>query len=632
MEYIEGRELYDLAVKGLPEDKIFKYITQILTGLKGIHDRDWVHRDIKLGNIMVESESDVCYILDLGFAVNINNPFEYEETAGHSYETCERELERTASRKFQYTCKYPKGSLMYGAPELLDEGWRAMENDCRPADIYSLGVTIYEMMCRQGLFKDRGDGGFDCRHINYNNLLMKSHMTLENDGEKWSTTSCLGGEKNEFLKNLVNKMLTLEPKDRPTAGNCLLWIENPALLEEIVKQEKEEKERRELEEKKISDAEERKRKEVLNMYLELNHPKFNFGLTINDINIYKHSLTSGVLGSFDNWRERSEGMKEIINKYKYYIQLIYNISGGGEANRLKLQLMSQLKGFFTTHKISDIMDITPKRRRNFAGEHEFTDKLMILDTLYKMITTPVVGIGQKKHDKIITTITMNYPTIQPPLYVGVRDGTDIIINRYLDYLICLENFFYDKSGWWYRWSSKLEGMKGLPDREIAKGGGVDKLFSALKQQIKIYPGPESRSRGLCSSSGCAVGQVPATPVVQRERRIKQERLFRIENIVGEEGNSEQLKMMINEDGTVTNGIKFNGKVLSPHVFMSYFAAELVQGGGNLKTKRKYKRRNTKRKHYRNTKRNTKRRNTKRKNTKRRNTKRRNTKRRNTKRR
>ena len=130
---------------------------------------------------------------------------------------------------------------------------------------------------------------------------------------------------------------------------------------------------------------------------------------------------------------------------------------------------------------------------------------------------------------------------------------------------------------------------------------VDKLFKAIKQEIKIYPGPKSRSRGLCDSSGCAVGQAPATPVEQRELRRKRERLFRIENIIGKEANSEQLKMLINEDGTVknedgtvTNGIQFNGKVLSPHVFMSYFAAELVQGGGNLKTKRKYKRRNTKR--------------------------------------
>lgn len=81
-----------------------------------------------------------------------------------------------------------------------------------------------------------------------------------------------------------------------------------------------------------------------------------------------------------------------------------------------------------------------------------------------MITT------DREHLRIINTITMNYPTIQHPLYVGVDDDYDTIINRYLDYLICLENFFYDKSGWWYGWSSELKGMKGLDDEEKAKGG------------------------------------------------------------------------------------------------------------------------------------------------------------------
>ena len=54
MEYIEGRELFDLAQEGLLSDKIFKYITQILTGLSAIHAKGWAHRDIKLDNIKVK--------------------------------------------------------------------------------------------------------------------------------------------------------------------------------------------------------------------------------------------------------------------------------------------------------------------------------------------------------------------------------------------------------------------------------------------------------------------------------------------------------------------------------------------------------------------------------------------------
>ena len=357
-----------------------------------------------------------------------------------------------------------------------------------------------------------------------------------------------------FLKELVNKMLSLKPEDRPSADKCLEFIENPDLI---------------------------------------------------------------------------------------YIQLINTITREGRAPALKEYLMQELKNFFINTNINTLLDTTPDTEREDVNS--IINKLMMLDILYKMITI------HDNHAKIITMITTKYAIVKP-LIVEVDDNYDDIINRYLDYLICLENFFYDKStGLLWGWSSELEGIEGLTPGVLAYGGGVDKLFKAIKEQRKIYPGPKSISRlSNCRGSGCRAGvnQAPEKPVVNTEEFLKKlQRVFSIENIKYRPHSRTLIRMPINKDGSVDhtepeliegedNGIKFNGKVLSPHVFMSYFAEQFVQGGGNLKTKRKYKRRNTKRRNTKrsNTKRRiTKRRNTKRKNTKRIITKRRITKRRNTKR-
>jgi serine/threonine protein kinase len=56
MEYMDGGSLYNLLgrQKSLPQTIIAKIAFEILNGLKYLHDRGIIHRDIKSGNILID--------------------------------------------------------------------------------------------------------------------------------------------------------------------------------------------------------------------------------------------------------------------------------------------------------------------------------------------------------------------------------------------------------------------------------------------------------------------------------------------------------------------------------------------------------------------------------------------------
>ena len=117
MEYIEGAELRTLLLPGkpLPVAKALSIAAQVAEGLAYAHERGVVHRDIKPANIMVP-ESGPVKITDFGIA-------------------------RMRSSNVQTQTGMMMGSPKYMSPEQVI-GKRA---DHR-ADIFSLGVILYEML------------------------------------------------------------------------------------------------------------------------------------------------------------------------------------------------------------------------------------------------------------------------------------------------------------------------------------------------------------------------------------------------------------------------------------------------------------------------------------------------------
>lgn len=116
MEYIEGHDLSDYVTKisgPLPLYNIAILMNEVLSALQYVHQKDLVHLDIKPSNIML-TKDDRIKLIDFGIS--------HDKTVGGP--------------------KNIMGSPSYMSPEQLMEG----ANIDHRSDIYSLGVTIYELL------------------------------------------------------------------------------------------------------------------------------------------------------------------------------------------------------------------------------------------------------------------------------------------------------------------------------------------------------------------------------------------------------------------------------------------------------------------------------------------------------
>jgi serine/threonine-protein kinase len=114
MEYVEGTTL-DKVASQLPIEQVLDYSMQALAALSYAHSRGVTHRDIKPANIMITSHG-VVKLMDFGIAKS----------------TTDLNLTRPGTTM---------GSIYYMSPEQVRGG----TVDGR-TDIYSFGVTLYEML------------------------------------------------------------------------------------------------------------------------------------------------------------------------------------------------------------------------------------------------------------------------------------------------------------------------------------------------------------------------------------------------------------------------------------------------------------------------------------------------------
>lgn len=129
MEYVDGMNLRQLLAGGkLAPKEALAIVPHICDALQYAHDRGIVHRDIKPENILLGRDG-VVKIADFGVAKIIGKA----ET---------RTAETAAARETAATMAGVAGTPAYMAPEQLH---RPAEVDHR-ADIYSLGVVLYQML------------------------------------------------------------------------------------------------------------------------------------------------------------------------------------------------------------------------------------------------------------------------------------------------------------------------------------------------------------------------------------------------------------------------------------------------------------------------------------------------------
>ncbi len=116
MELLEGRELRDLIQEGvIPPSEAVEIAARVAEGLAFAHESGVVHRDVKPGNIMVLADGRV-KIMDFGIA-RLDEPGVTTETG-----------------------------LLLGSPRYMAPEQVAGHAFDHRADIFSLGVVLYEML------------------------------------------------------------------------------------------------------------------------------------------------------------------------------------------------------------------------------------------------------------------------------------------------------------------------------------------------------------------------------------------------------------------------------------------------------------------------------------------------------
>ena len=132
MEFVEGETLENLIKRsGHLEAKVaLEIVSQVASGLAAVHKQKLVHRDIKPSNIMVSLEevgAVIAKIIDLGLARTLSEP------------------------GAQTAISTPGGFA--GTPEFASpEQFAGVGVDIR-SDLYSLGVTLWEMVTGQAPFQ-----------------------------------------------------------------------------------------------------------------------------------------------------------------------------------------------------------------------------------------------------------------------------------------------------------------------------------------------------------------------------------------------------------------------------------------------------------------------------------------------
>lgn len=187
MEYAPGGDLFSLvqSQKGLSEDDARWFFQQIVIAIDYCHKLGVCSRDIKLENTLLDSSPrPLVKLCDFGFSKDSNY---------HSAPT---------SRV---------GTPAYLAPEVIQAGEGARYSGAA-ADIWSLGVLLYVMLCGSYPFRRREDDS--------KNAAAKMDALLQRiKAVDYSFPSHV--KLSEEAKDLVTKMLVKDPDSRATLDEIM---------------------------------------------------------------------------------------------------------------------------------------------------------------------------------------------------------------------------------------------------------------------------------------------------------------------------------------------------------------------------------------------------------------------------
>ncbi|XP_021075300.1 serine/threonine-protein kinase Nek5 isoform X2 [Mus pahari] len=175
MEYCDGGDLMQRIQRQqgvlFSEDQILSWFVQISLGLKHIHDRKILHRDIKSQNIFLSKNGMVAKLGDFGTARSLNNSMELAQTCA--------------------------GTPYYLSPEICQN--RPYNNK---TDIWSLGCVLYELCTLKHPFESD----------NFHHLVLKICQ---------GHVAPVPPHFSRDLQSLIPQLFRVSPRDRPSITSLL---------------------------------------------------------------------------------------------------------------------------------------------------------------------------------------------------------------------------------------------------------------------------------------------------------------------------------------------------------------------------------------------------------------------------
>lgn len=135
MEYLGNGDLTQAIEKGMDVDRVLDVTSQIAMALHFLHQKGFVHRDVKPDNVLFRDDG-TAVLTDFGIA--------RPQNAAHQLTMVGQVL----------------GTPKYMSPEQLQD--KAVDGR---SDIYSLGIMFYQMLTRQAPYEDKDFTALAMKHI-----------------------------------------------------------------------------------------------------------------------------------------------------------------------------------------------------------------------------------------------------------------------------------------------------------------------------------------------------------------------------------------------------------------------------------------------------------------------------------